>query len=90
MYEGTYLNLKWQRIVNVKDKMFLKFSEDGTKLIMFAKNNQTLVLFDSKNGFVQASTYNPNSTVILNPRLNPTQFPNIETINYYQRTEIYL
>ena len=72
MYEGTYLDLKWQRIVNVEDKMFLTFSEDGTQLVMFSKNNQVLVLFNSTNGIVLASTYKPYSTVILIPPLNPT------------------
>ena len=72
MYEGTYLDLKWQRIVNVEDKMFLKFSEDGTQLVMFSKNNQVLVLFNSTNGLVLASTYKPYSTVILIPPLYPT------------------
>jgi hypothetical protein len=59
--------------------MFLKFTEDGTQLIIFAKNNQTLVLLNSKNGLVQASTYKPNSMVILNPPRyqSQSQFPNI-------------
>ncbi len=50
---------------------------------MFSKINQTLVLFDSKNGIVQASTYKPKSTVTLNPNNYPIQFPNIEALNYY-------
>lgn len=51
--------------------MFLKFSEDGTGLIMFAKNNQTLILFDSSNGNIHGSTYKPYSSVSLNPPLYP-------------------
>jgi hypothetical protein len=66
MYEGTYLDLKWQRSIvvpnvdiNLRDgTLWLKFSKDGSKLLMYVPYSCVIAIFNANNGSVSAATTN--------------------------------
>ena len=45
----------------------LKFSQDGSKLLMFVQYSQVIALFNANNGSARAAIYQPNTYSLLYP-----------------------
>jgi hypothetical protein len=50
MYQGKYLELKWQRDMGMGNEKILKFSKEGSRIAVYSKYDRILSLFDSADG----------------------------------------
>ena len=64
----------------------LKFSQDGSKLLMFVQYSQVIALFNANNGSARAAIYQPNTYSLLyqpyNPQYRQNQLTSFEVMSY--------
>ena len=50
MYQGTYLDLKWQRDLGITEYIVPKFSKEGSRIAIYSYYNKILALLNSVDG----------------------------------------